>query len=146
LLAFLGISGLSEVYHAEGTMDRVLFYKYVRRYISSGKAMKYPFKHSVWILDGAAIHLDANIAACLHDAGIRWIFLPAYCPFFNPIEYVFGVMKREFKRKYGGKGTELETLLTVLGSMTTKDMSSIFAHCGYSVDGTFNPLTNLSER
>lgn len=42
LIAFLGVSGLSEVYHSMGTMDRVSFLKFVKRYVASKKAQQYP--------------------------------------------------------------------------------------------------------
>lgn len=97
----------------------------------------------MWILDGASIHMDKNFSEYLRDCGLHVIFLPAYCPFYNPIEYLFGHMKREFKRQYAGKGSEQETLLNTLSLMSQKHMRSIYAHCGYSANGLFNPLTNL---
>ena len=65
---------------------------------------QYPGRYSVWILDGASIHCDKYITYFLRSLGIYTIFLPAYCPFFNPIEIIFGNMKST-RRSYVENGT-----------------------------------------
>jgi DDE superfamily endonuclease len=95
ILAFLGVSGLFEVFMTDSTFDGLVFFSCVKELLASGKVEPYPGKHSVWILDGASIHMDHNMIDYLWLAGIYVIFLPAYCPFFNPIEIMFGLVKRE---------------------------------------------------
>ncbi|OWZ04489.1 Serine/threonine-protein kinase [Phytophthora megakarya] len=47
---------------------------------------QYPGRGSVWILDGAKIHCHPDIVYYLRSLGIISIFLPCYCPFYNPID------------------------------------------------------------
>ena len=62
---------------------------------------------SVWILDGALIHIDDDaMIDYLFSVGVDALFLPSYCPFFNPIEYVFGVLKSQCKKLQPKRGEE----------------------------------------
>lgn len=97
LLAFIGVNGLLNCYQTEGTFTRLKFVDFCRNFAIGydSKVQQYPGTNSVWIMDGAKIHLDKNFVIYLRSLGIIPIFLPAYCPFFNPIELVFGYMKRD---------------------------------------------------
>ncbi|CAK4468659.1 unnamed protein product, partial [Aphanomyces euteiches] len=94
----------------------------------------YPGRSSVWVLDGASIHCHPDIVFYLRSVGIVPIFLPAYCPFFNPIEYVFGLVKKLLLRKYE-ENSKKDLLAFILGGMQhfrSYDISGIYKHCGYS--------------
>lgn len=52
----------------------------------------------MFIFDGEEIHCYAKLIEYLRSSGIIPIFLPAYCPFLNPIEFVFGLVKRRLKK------------------------------------------------
>lgn len=95
-LCFIGSNGLLEVCETEGTFDRKAFVEYCRRFTFSrqSKVQQYPGTNSVWIMDGAKIHCHNNFIYYLRSLGIVPIFLPAYCPMFNPIEFVFGMIKK----------------------------------------------------
>jgi hypothetical protein len=142
ILAFLGVDGLVECYETEGTFDRQRFVSCVRSLLKTGKIQKYPGKHSVWVMDGASIHLSADLIGYVRSVGIKVVFLPAYCPFFNPIEIMFGLIKRKCQLLYKKKGTELIVLLTVLKLYCDYDFFPIFSLCGYSANGTFDPKIN----
>jgi transposase len=75
----------------------------------------YPGTHSVWILDGASIHCDPGIVNYLRALGVIVLFLPAYCPFFNPIEIMFGLVKKKMQRFYVENGNG--ELLTFVGNV-----------------------------
>jgi hypothetical protein len=83
--------------------------------------------------------MDPTIVDYLFLIGIYLIFLPAYCPFFNPIELVFSVVKARCQSVYGRKGEEEMILGEVLLSLFENDMLSTFTHCGYNADGSFTP-------
>lgn len=102
LLCFIGVNGMLNCYETEGTFTRLKFVNFCRRFATEfdSKVQQYPGTYSVWIMDGAKIHLDKNFITYLRSLGIIVIFLPAYCPFFNPIELVFGFMKRELEANY----------------------------------------------
>jgi transposase len=143
MLAFLGVSGLVGIYNTEGTFDRSIYFAFIRELISSGEIEAFPGKNSVWILDGASIHLDANISTYLRSMGVFVVYLPAFCPFFNVIEYFFGYVKRDCQKIYNGNGDELRTVVSVCNSFLEHDFSPVFHHCGYNKDGTFDLLRNL---
>jgi transposase len=100
VLAFLGVDGIVEVFQEEGTFTRLKFFNCIKNLLVSGKVEKYPGRNSVWVLDGASIHLSPDIVSYLFCMGIKVIFLPAYAPFFNPIENLFGMVKRYCQRIY----------------------------------------------
>lgn len=144
-LGFCNIYGLLEVYHTEGTFDRLTFFECVRKLVNSGKVQPYPGKNSVWIIDGAAIHLDENIVYYLRSVGIRIIFNAAYCPFYSPIEYLFGFIKKALQSDYKEiPGTEFVTLCDTFTKFQNFDLLSTFKNCGYSEDGYFYLFQNLN--
>eukprot|EP00732_Lithocolla_globosa_P004676 Lithocolla_globosa_v1_NODE_4434_length_1435_cov_23.335507.p1 type:complete len:355 gc:universal NODE_4434_length_1435_cov_23.335507:152-1216(+) len=140
-LTFLSVEGIVENFITAGTFDRLKIFKYCRKLLDSGKIEKYPGRNSVWILDGASIHLDSDMISYFRSRGIKIIFLPAYCPFFNPIEILFGFVKTECQRLYRQPGTEKEILCYILNNFATFDASAIFRHCGY-MGYYFTPHTN----
>ncbi|EEY63495.1 uncharacterized protein PITG_15845 [Phytophthora infestans T30-4] len=67
-------------------------------YSARGRVNQYPGSNSVWILDGASIHRHPEIIKLPAKCRRGPYFLPAYCPFFNPIEFLFGFVKKAFMR------------------------------------------------
>jgi hypothetical protein len=63
--------------------------------------------------------------------------LPAYCPFFNPIELVFGMVKRKMDRRYDGssKIDLVVAIAEVMNTFVNHSFDSIFRKCGYSSTG-----------
>lgn len=141
-LCFLGQTGIVESFETEGTFTRHKFFDCCRKLaLSCGIVENYPGRHSVWIMNGARIHCDKHIILYLRSLGIIPIFLPAYCPFYNPIEIIFGLVKRYLKRHYVEE--DKTPFPTVIAAALTKFMnynsSNIFKQCGYSPNGKFNP-------
>eukprot|EP00733_Pompholyxophrys_punicea_P000491 Pompholyxophrys_punicea_v1_NODE_138_length_3259_cov_5.175094.p4 type:complete len:104 gc:universal NODE_138_length_3259_cov_5.175094:549-238(-) len=95
-------------------------------------------------MDGASIHLDKFMTDYFHSRGIIVLFLPSYCPFFNPIEVVFGLVKRRCRELYDGT-EEHFVLAQVLMQFSNGDFSKIFKHCGYHYSGYFSPETNFHQ-
>eukprot|EP00734_Pompholyxophrys_sp_LG126_P000549 Pompholyxophrys_sp_v1_NODE_279_length_872_cov_3.537332.p1 type:complete len:245 gc:universal NODE_279_length_872_cov_3.537332:785-51(-) len=143
-LAFLGVDGIFECFQTSGTFDRVLFFECIQNLVNSGKVQKYPGRRSVWLIDGAAIHVDAAITEYMRGMGLFLIFLPAYCPFYTAVEIVFGLIKRRCRALYSPShyGSEQLIMLRVFGEFVNFDASQLFKRCGYSCSGTFNPNTN----
>jgi len=147
ILAFLSVNGLIEVYQTDGTFDRFEFFSCIRQLLQSGKVQPYPGKCSVWILDGASIHLDCNMIDYLWLCGIHVLFLPAYCPFFNPIEILFGLVKRKCQSLFHDsyKMNDELILATSLSSFAYYNFSNIFEACGYCINGRFNRLVSYDH-
>jgi hypothetical protein len=96
-------------------------------------------------MDGARIHCNAKLVSFLRRNGVVPIFLPAYCPFFNPIEILFGTIKKNMRKLYGKEGAVLLTIhnfkcevLQVMEGFQEYFMFSYFDHCGYGDAGSFD--------
>lgn len=140
MLAFLGQNGILETYVTEGTFNRLKFFDNCKDFALSGICEKYPGRNSVWILDGARIHCHPSIVRYFRSIGIILIFLPPYTPFFNPIEYVFGYVKKHLKRKSAESRNNMETLVNEeFTQMRNFPCTKIFKKCGYVMNGKFDP-------
>ncbi|KAG6944702.1 hypothetical protein JG687_00017710 [Phytophthora cactorum] len=133
----------------KGTFNRGQFFTCCRdfAYLARGHVCQYPGSNSAWIMDGASIHRDPEIIHFLRSIGIVPIFLPAYCPFFNLIEFMIGYIKQSFKRHYNeSSGNDLlpfvvETFERFVGF----NMSRVFNHCGWKLQGVFDPTGPMSK-
>jgi len=135
---------LVDVFHSYGTFDRLTFFGCLKSLIKSGKVEHYPGRYSVWVIDGAAIHLDRNIVLYVRSFGIYIFFLPAYCPFYSPIEYVFGFIKGYLQEQYEEiPGSELKIISDSFMKYSNYDLHPTFEHCGYGIDGVFDPTKNM---
>lgn len=106
----------------------------------SGTCQQHPGRNSVWILDGAKIHCHPGIVRYLRSLGIFPIFLPPYTPFFNPIEVIFGLIKKHLKKKHAGSSKNMEALINEeLTQMKDFSSTKIFKSCGYKTSGLFDP-------
>lgn len=147
-LCFLGQNGMLDSFETEGTFTRKIFFECCRSFaLRNKKVYRYPGANSVWILDGARIHCDQNIVLYLRSIGIIPVFLPPYCPFFNPIELVFGITKNSMKQTYNENRNEnlSHVAISTFSAFSSYDCTKIFRHCGYLPGGTFNPTVGLSK-
>lgn len=127
----------------EGTFDREKYVECIREHALGEHVQQHPGRQSVWIFDGARIHCHYSIIDYLRDLGIIPIFLPAYCPFYNPIEIVFGLIKKRLRKRYlegQVKKDDLPVVIsTILKEFRNFDMKKLFQKCGYLPCGRFNP-------
>lgn len=134
LLCFIGVHGMLNCYHTDGTFNRLKFIDCCRQFATDyeSKVHQYPGVYSVWLMDGAKIHLDKNIVIYLRSLGIYVIFLPSYGPFFIPVELVFGLMKRDLQRNYI-ENTKFDLRMFIGQTANTflnKSFKNIFEKCG----------------
>lgn len=140
LLCFLGQGGILETYQTEGTFTRQKFFDCCKDFALGGICHVYPGQHSVWILDGAKIHCHPAIIRYLRSVGIIPIFLPPYTPFFNPIEILFGIVKKHLKKIFAKSTKNMEFQVNAeFMRMRNFDSTSIFKTCGYVMSGKFDP-------
>lgn len=119
-----------------------LFSKHCKQFaLRSGKVETYPGFHSVWILDGARIHCDDKIISYLRSLGVFAVFLPAYTPFYNPIEIVFGLVKKRMQRVYQENSSKdlKMTVAEIMMSFSKFKMDKLFHKFGYIQGGRFDP-------
>lgn len=140
LLCFLGQEGILETFQTEGTFSRQIFFDCLKNFALSGICRIYPGHHSVWILDGAKIHCHPAIVRYLRSIGIIPIFLPPYTPFFNPIEIIFGIVKKHLKKTFAASTKNMEFQVNAeFTRMRNFDCTPIFRTCGYIMSGKFDP-------
>lgn len=146
-LCFLNQRGIVENFQIDGTFTRKVFFDCCRRFALSGKVKMYPGINSIWILDGARIHCDKNIVTYLSSLGIQVIFLPAYCPYFMPIEVIFGLVKRHLRRVYCENSSKpLEIVVAeAIDHFRSFNATNIFRKCGYLEGGQFDPSIGLAQ-
>lgn len=148
LLCFIGQNGVEEVFSTDGTFNRTKFFECCRKFVANSDDVEmYPGQYSIWILDGARIHCDAMIIYFLRSLGIIPIFLPAYCPFYNPIEVVFGLIKQHFRRIYREcHQRDLQLLVAeIMEQYSNYPMTNLFKKCGYIRGGRFDPTVELED-
>lgn len=147
-LCFLGLNGVLDSFETEGTFTRKIFFDCCREFaLKNNRVNRYPGYNSVWIMDGARIHCDLNIILYLRSIGIIPVFLPPYCPFYNPVELIFGMTKSRIRKSYVENKNEKLSLLaceTFMG-LENYDCREIFKHCGYLPGGTFDPSVASNE-
>lgn len=75
------------------------------------------------------------------------IFLPAYCPFLNPIEFMFGAVKKRLAKHFteNTKTDESLYLYEILNKFQTFKMNRLFERCGYLASGTFDISKGLTS-
>lgn len=94
------------------------------------------------VLDNAAIHKTVAVREMCRHKGYHLLFTPPYSPELNPIELVFGNVKREFYRaRYDFESYEdmddLTPLITcIVHSLSTANVAATFRHVATTVKGT----------
>ncbi|TMW67116.1 hypothetical protein Poli38472_012232 [Pythium oligandrum] len=137
LLAFIGVNGLIDHFDTAGTFDRIKFVECCQTFVHSKRGN----------VDGASIHRHPDIVNYLRSVGVVPISLHAYCPFFNPIEYMFGFIKKSFQRHYDeSSGRDLLPYIVVIfESYRHYNMSHVFKRCGWMPQRHFDPSGHLSR-
>ncbi|GMF39809.1 unnamed protein product [Phytophthora fragariaefolia] len=140
-----GVDGVIDCFNAEDTFHRVEFASCRSDFAYSTR--KIGGSNSVWVLDGASIHRDPEIVHFLRSLGIVPIFLPAYCPFFNPIDVIFGYIKQSFQRHYVESSNPdlVPFVVKTFNRFERFKMARVFQHCGSKIEGYFDPSGPLSK-
>lgn len=148
-LCFLGVNGMLDSFTTDGTFTRLKFFECCRNFaLRNAQVQRYPGFHSIWIMDGARIHCDPNIIRYLRSFGIIPIFLPAYCPFFNPIEVIFGLIKQRLRRDHLENSSNKAVIREVCDAINHYKVypcKKLFSHCGYLPGGIFLPEKGLNQ-
>ena len=128
LLCFAGVTGMLETFMTDGTFTRHKFFECIRSYAQSGKKSHLTPAHGVfglWTVPGSTVipplpttcpsWASKHVHAVIFCAAVmlmgnhcvrQVIFLPAYAPFFNPIEIFFSAVKAKMRRRYTPKKSE----------------------------------------
>lgn len=149
LLCFLGVTGILNTFITDGTFDRKEFINCCKKFAldRESKVRQYPGRFSIWLMDNARIHSDSHLVTYLRSLGIIVWFLPAYAPFFNPIEFVFGLLKRKLRKlnKNDDRKSTYVRVSEALAYFEDRDCTKLFEKCGYQTNGIFDPAKNFKN-
>ncbi|KAG3108027.1 hypothetical protein PI124_g8111 [Phytophthora idaei] len=99
----------------------------------------WPLPRSIVVMENACIQMYPELEDAVHSGGAVLLFLPPYCPQFNPIEVRFGQLKRWLSR-HANLAFPLypEKVLNVamIECMKREEIGiNPFRHCGYADSG-----------
>lgn len=143
VLAFCTVDGVLDIFQEDGTFSRRSFFSCLEKLVDRGALGVWPAPRSILVMDGASIHMDPNIVLWARACGLHVLYLPAYCPYYNPIEYLFGYIKTYCKTTYCDQwvGKEHLLLYQAFATFARHDMRPTFRKCGYR-PGHFDPGAN----
>jgi transposase len=89
-------------------------------------------KGIILVMDNWTVHHGTDIRDIIEGHGCEVLYLPAYSPDFNPIEYLFSKIKAYIKRcRALDTPTLIDTFLAALDTISLQDALNTFTHCGY---------------
>lgn len=87
---------------------------------------------SIVVADNLPAHKVASIRACLEEAGMGLLYLPAYSPDFNPIEQLFAKIKKLLRRMAPRSFDAIcDALKIILETVRPPECANYLKHAGY---------------
>jgi len=127
LLAALTPDGIGPAMAIEGAVDGAVFAAYLQQVLLP--ALR---PGQVVVLDNLSVHKTASVRALVEAAGCRLLFLPAYSPDFNPIEWAFAKLKDRLRRAAARTPAALIAAIgDGLAAITAADARAFFAASGF---------------
>lgn len=129
-LAVMGWTGISAPLVLSGAVNGTIFYGYIEQCVVPTLQ-----PGDILFLDNLSAHKVAGLEELIRSCGAHLIYLPPYSPDFNPIELVWSKVKTILRRLKARTLPDLiEALKQALQAITTQDIHSWFAHCGYAIN------------
>lgn len=111
------------------------------RFISFMRALSARLPHEVIILlDNAKIHRVEESMDFFKLLPQCVVFLSPYSPDYNPIEYVFGLLKLKLKNYKGDKMHLTDIVDEILENITTEQIMSFIQHCHNVIQHDDDPI------
>lgn len=130
VLAAMDLDGIVAAHCMDGAYDTDKFnFSFEHFFLPhvGNYAQKEP--RSVVVLDNCRIHDSDEFIRMVRQKGGIVMYLPPYSPDFNPIEYVFGMLK-EWLLRHGTEDIKTSVYLG-LETISSADAEAFFHHCGY---------------
>lgn len=137
VIGALGLGrGIVAAMTVEGALATRCFDAYIERVLAPVLQ-----RGDVVVLDNLGAHRASRIEQVACERGAQVLWLPSYSPDFSPIEQCWSKIKTYLRAARARTRDELEQALAeALKLVTTADVQSWFAHCGYSVARKREPL------
>jgi transposase len=129
VLSSMRLNGDTEFVTFDGAVNGNVFKMYIERVLTptlrAGDCV---------VMDSLSSHKVTGIESILLTAGVSMLFLPRYSPDLNPIEQMISKIKTALRRlKARSKELLHDAILDAFDSVSASDVSSWFAHSGYSL-------------
>lgn len=125
----LSCRGLETALCYEGTLNAELFLYFITHFL-----VPCVRPGQVVILDNAAAHRDARVAALIQAAGARVVYLPPYSPHLNPIELAWAKVKQVLRKAAARTVDALyHAWAEALQTLTPSDAKGFFQHVGLCI-------------
>lgn len=128
-LAALTPTGIAAPLVLEGAMTGDVFLPWLRDWLLPTLA-----GGTTVVMDNLSVHRNADVRAAIAAAGCHLVYLPAYSPDFNPIEFAFAQLKAHLR---GVAARTFDPLVTAIGDglrrITTADIAGYYRHCGFTL-------------
>lgn len=128
LISSIRLDGTAACMAVDGATDTDVFRAYVSDVLCPSLRAG-----DIVIMDNLSSHKSEPTIEIIKAAGAKVLFLPAYSPDFNPIEMMWSKIKTFLRAKQARtQEALLEATKEAFTTITRKDATNWFAHCGYS--------------
>lgn len=111
---------------------------------------KWPLPNSIVVIDNARIHMYKEFEEAIASRGAVLVFLPPYCPQFNPIETGFSLLKRWIQKYANIVFNHLpEKVMDLAFECSVPDLNTpinLMAHSGYDRNTLNESIIKFNER
>jgi transposase len=127
LIGALGLDGVRCSTVVDGPVNAEVFTAFVAQVL--GPTLR---DGDIVVMDNLSSHKGADIRKLIEARGTELFYLPPYSPDLSPIEPAFSKIKQRL-RSLGCRTREAlwNSMQTVLDTVTVRDASNFFTHCGY---------------
>lgn len=137
--AIAAISSDGVMYHEliHSTVNGDIFWDFVRGSLIPNM-QPFPNKNSILVMDNCSIHHVQSVKETVESAGILTLFLPPYSPDFNPIENVFGSVKKYLKSHddiIQAANNFEDIFVSAFNAITSTQCNSWINNAGYNTVG-----------
>ena len=120
-----GLAGARCLVHP-GNVNKAAFLSYLKTLLPELSA------GSILVMDNWRVHLGPDVRNLVEKHRCSILYLPAYSPDFNPIEFLFGKIKAFVKLLRPLTLPELiQAFVDAVLRVTPDDAYNTFRHCGY---------------
>jgi transposase len=131
LLSSMSLEGMGPSLTVEGATTARVFETYVEKVLVPSLR-----KGQIAVMDNLSAHRPKRIRELIEQQGCELLYLPSYCPDYNPIEEAFAKIKN-LLRKAAARTKEalVEAIGAALSAVTAADVRGFFEHAGYRPPG-----------
>ena len=127
LLASITLEGMGPSMAVEGSTSKEVFEAYLEHVLLPELE-----EGQVLIMDKLPAHKPNRMRELIEARGCQLLYLPSYCPDYNPIEEAFSKIKEILRRACARtRETLLEALGEALSAISLRDAWGFFEHAGY---------------